>query len=236
MKKTVLTILFILPAIAAFSQNERKFVRSGNNFFMEAMNDTTQTNIGKFNSAEREYSKALEKKPDDPRWNFNLASALYKQMRFDEASQRFGELTDKMETPEEKARTLHNMGNSLLMQQKIDESIESYKEALRLNPNDMETKYNLAYAQHLKNQQDNQEQQQNQDNQDNQDNQEQNQNQDNQNNQNQPQNNNQQQNKISIENAEQLLQALQNDEREIQERVNRERAAQAQRSRVEKEW
>lgn len=231
MKKTLLTILFILPAIAAFSQNERKFVRSGNNFFMEAMNDTTQTNIGKFSSAEKEYRKALEKKPNDPKWDFNLADALYKQMRFEEASQRFGELTDKMETPEEKARTLHNMGNSLLMQQKIDESIESYKEALRLNPNDMETKYNLAYAQHLKNQQDNQDNQEQQQNQDNQDNQEQNQNQ-----QNQQQNNNQQQNKISIENAEQLLQALQNDERDIQNRVNKEKAEQAQRTRVEKEW
>jgi len=231
MRKKLLTILFILPAIAAFSQNERKFVRSGNNFFMEAMNDTTQTNIGKFSSAEKEYRKALEKKPNDPKWDFNLADALYKQMRFEEASQRFGELTDKMETPEEKARTLHNMGNSLLMQQKIDESIESYKEALRLNPNDMETKYNLAYAQHLKNQQDNQDNQEQQQNQDNQDNQEQNQNQ-----QNQQQNNNQQQNKISIENAEQLLQALQNDERDIQNRVNKEKAEQAQRTRVEKEW
>ena len=232
MKKTLFTIVLILSAISAFSQNERKFVRNGNNFFLEAMNDTTQASIGKFSSAEKEYRKALEKKPNDLKWDFNLADALYKQMRFEEATEKFIELADKMETPEEKARTLHNKGNSQLMQQKIDESIESYKEALRLNPNDLETKYNLAYAQNLKKQQQDQDQ--------NQDNQNQNQNQDNENQQqsqdNQNQNNNQQQNKISRENAEQLLQALQNDERDIQDKVNREKAAQPQRTRVEKEW
>jgi len=203
---------------------------------MEAVNDTTQTNISKFSSAEREYRKALEKKPSDPQWDFNLADALYKQMRFEEATEKFGELINKMETPEEKARVLHNKGNSQLMQQQIDESIESYKEALRLNPNDMETKYNLAYAQNLKKQQQNQDQNQNDEDQENNDQQ---QNQDNQNqqqNQNNNQNDNQQQNKISTENAEQLLQALQNDERDIQNRLNKEKAAQAQRERVEKEW
>ena len=235
MKKTLLIIGFISLTIVAFSQNERKFVRSGNRFFMEAVNDTTQANTGRFSSAEKEYRKALEKRPNDPRWDFNLADALYKQMRFEEATEKFIELADKLETPEEKARALHNKGNSELMQQKIDESIESYKEALRLNPNDLDTKYNLAYAQNLKKQQQEQEQNQDQDNnqdqQQNQQNQQDQQNQDNQN-----QNNEQQQNKISRENAEQLLQALQNDERDIQNKVNEEKTARAQRTRVEKEW
>ena len=236
MKKILLIIVLILPTIAAFSQNERKFVRNGNKLFMEAVNDTTQANTGKFNNAEKEYRKALEKKPNDPKWDFNLADALYKQMRFEEATEKFGELTDKMETPEEKARALHNKGNSQLMQQKIDESIESYKEALRLNPNDMETKYNLAYAQNLKKQQQNQDQNKDKNDQD-QENKDQQQNQENQNkNQDNNNNNNQQQNKISRENAEQLLQALQNDERDIQNKLNKEKASQAQRARVEKEW
>lgn len=233
MEKTLLIIVLISLATASFSQNERKFVRNGNKFFMEAVNDTTQANVGKFIDAEKEYRKALEKKPDNQSWDFNLADALYKQMRFEEAAEKFNELADKMGTPEEKARVLHNQGNSLLMQQKIDESIESYKEALRLNPNDMETKYNLAYAQNLKNQQQNQDQNQDKDQNQNQDNQEQQQNPDTQ-----PQNNNQQpqQNKISRENAEQLLQALQNEERNIQDKVNQEKASQAPRTMVEKEW
>jgi Ca-activated chloride channel homolog len=162
MKQTLLLIVLTSISVVAFSQNERKFVRNGNKLFLEAVNDTTQSNTEKFNTAEKEYRKALEKKPDDPNWNFNLADALYKQKRFDEAAEKFKDLTGKMETPEEKARVLHNQGNSQLMQQKIDESIESYKEALRLNPNDLDTKYNLAYAQNLKKQQQNQDQNQNQ--------------------------------------------------------------------------
>lgn len=235
-------------AILAPAQNERKFVRNGNKLFMEAVKDTTRLDTTRFSNAETEYRKALNKKPADTKWNFNLADALYKQMRFEEAAGKFNELADKMETPEEKARALHNMGNSQLMQQKLDESIEAYKDALRNNPNDLDTKYNLAYAQMLKKQQE-QQQQQNQQNQDqnkdqNQDQQNQDQNQDqNQNDQNKQDQQNQDkqqqqqpQNKISKENAEQLLQALQNDERDIQEKVKKAKAAKAKRTRVEKEW
>jgi tetratricopeptide (TPR) repeat protein len=247
----------IIFSLAVNGQNERKFVRSGNKLFMEAVRDTSRLDTTKFSNAETEYRKALNKKPTDTKWNFNLADAMYKQMRFDEAAERFSELAEKMETPEEKARALHNIGNSQLMQQKLDESIESYKKALRNNPNDLDTKYNLAYAQMMKNkqqQQQNQDQnkdqnkdQQNQDqnkdqqNDQNKDNQDQ-QNKQDQQNQNQDQNKDQQQkqqpqqNKISKENAEQLLQALQNDERDIQDKVKKEKAAQAKKVRVEKEW
>jgi tetratricopeptide (TPR) repeat protein len=252
MKQIILTAMIITSfAILAPAQNERKFVRNGNKLFMEAVKDTTRLDTTRFSNAETEYRKALNKKPADTKWNFNLADALYKQKRFEEAAGKFNELADKMETPEEKARALHNMGNSQLMQQKLDESIEAYKDALRNNPNDLDTKYNLAYAQMLKKQQE--QQQQNQQNQDqnkdqnkdqNQDQQNQDQNQDqNQNNQNKQDQQNQdkqqqqqQQNKISKENAEQLLQALQNDERDIQEKVKKAKAAKAKRTRVEKEW
>jgi tetratricopeptide (TPR) repeat protein len=233
-------------------------VRSGNKLFMEAVRDTTKIDSVKFSNAETEYRKALNKKPNDVKWNFNLADAIYKQQRFDEAAGKFEELAEKMETPEEKARALHNLGNSQLMNQKLDESIESYKEALRNNPNDLDTKYNLAYAQLLKNQQQQQQQQnqdqnqdedkqdqnqdqnkdqqdQNKDKQDqNQD--QQNQNQDQQNQDQQQQQQQQQQNKISKENAEQLLQALENDEKKIQDKVKKQKAAAAKRTRTEKEW
>lgn len=258
----ILTLLAVL-ALNGKAQNERKFIRSGNRLFMEAVRDTTKLDTVKFSNAETEYRKALNKKPADVKWNYNLADALYKQNRFEEAASRFTDLGEKMQTPEEKARALHNLGNSQLMQQKIDESIESYKKALRQNPADLETKYNLAYAQMLKNQQQQQQQQnqqnqdqnkdQNQDknqdqnkdqnkgqNKDQQDKQDQNKDQQNQNKQDQQNQNQQQkpqpQNKISKENAEQLLQALQNDERDIQDKVKKAKAAQAKRTSVEKEW
>jgi len=264
MKKFILFALMILFVLtAARAQNERKFIRSGNKYFMEAVKDTTRLDTATFSKAETEYRKALNKKPGNNKWDFNLADALYKQMRFDEAEQKFGNLSDELETPEEKARSLHNLGNSQLMQKKIDESIETYKEALRKNPDDLDTKYNLAYAQMLKQQQQ-QQQQQNQQNKDqqndqndqnqdqqnqnkDQDQQNQNKDQDQQNQQNQQNQQDQQkqqdqqqqqqpQNKISKQDAEQLLQALQNDERDIQEKVKKEKAARARKMRVEKEW
>jgi len=243
MKRLILIILVIAFSVTVFGQNERKHIRSGNKLFMDAVKDTTKIDTVKFSNAETEYRKALNKKPNDLQWNFNLADAIYKQQRFDEAAGKFAELAEKMETPEEKGRVLHNLGNSQLLNQKLDESIETYKKALRHNPTDLDTKYNLAYAQLLKKQQEqqqqNQDQNKDQQNQDqNQDQQQQNQDQQNQDNQqNQDQQQQQaQQNKISKENAEQLLQVLQNDERQIQDKVKKMQAAQAKRSRTEKEW
>lgn len=255
--KRISVILFLLTMAGVISaQNERKFIRNGNRIFMEAVKDTTRIDTARFARAETEYRKALNKKPTDPKWNYNLADALYKQMRFDEAETKFNELAEKMETPVEKARVFHNQGNSQLMQQKIDESIESYKKALRQNPSDLDTKYNLAYAQMLKKQQQQQQQQQQNQNQNQNQNQDQNKDQQNQNqdqnkdqqdqNKNQQNQQNQQnqdqqqqqqpQNKISKENAEQLLQALQNDEQKIQDKVKKQKAALAKKTKVEKEW
>lgn len=242
MKRLIFIIYLTALSFVAFGQNERKHVRSGNKLFLDAVSDTTKIDSVKFSNAETEYRKALNKKPNDLQWNFNLADAIYKQQRFDEAAGKFSEIAEKMTTPQEKARALHNMGNSELMNQKIDESIETYKKALRQNPTDLDTKYNLAYAQLLKKkkeeQQQKQDQNQDQDKQD-QDKQDQNkdqQNKDNQDQQNQNQQQQPQQNKISKENAEQLLQVLQNDEREIQDKVKKMQAAQAKRARTEKEW
>ena len=255
MKRLIFLIITVTICVVAFGQNERKHVRSGNKLFLDAVKDTTKTDTVKFSNAETEYRKALNKKPNDLQWNFNLADAIYKQQRFDEATGKFGDLAEKMTTPVEKARALHNMGNSQLMNQKIDESIETYKKALRQNPTDLDTKYNLAYAQLLKKKQ--QEQQKNQDqnkdkNQDkdkqDQDKQDQNkdkqdQNKDQQNKDKQDQQNKQdqqqqqqQQNKISKENAEQLLQVLQNDEKKIQDKVKKAQAVAAKKAKTEKEW
>lgn len=243
MKQLVIILLISLFPAILVAQNERKHVRSGNKIYQKAIKDTTKIDTAAFARAETEYRKALEKKPTDKYWNFNLADAVYKQNRFDEAAGKFSELAEQMTNPVEKARAYHNLGNSQLMNQKIDESIESYKKALRQNPNDLETKYNLAYAQLLKNQQQQQQNQQNQDqNKDQKQDQEQQQNQDQQNkdqNQDQQQQNQQQQqaqNKISKDNAEQLLQALQNDEKKIQDKVKKVQAAEAKRQKVEKEW
>ena len=260
MKQLIILSLLITISVTVFAQNERKFVRNGNKLFMEAVNDTTQTDSVRYSNAETEYRKALNKKPTDLQWDYNLADAMYKQKRFEEAAGKFNDLGEKMETPEDKAKAYHNLGNSQLMQEKLDESIESYKKALRQNPSDLDTKYNLAYAQNMKKKKEEQDKKDkenqdknkdkdkdknknkddqnkdNKDNKDNQDKQDQNKDQNQQNKDEQQQQQQPQQNKISKQDAEQLLQALQNDERKIQDKVKKEKAAKAKRTKTEKEW
>lgn len=243
MKQTGIIILFILVwAITAQAQNERKFIRQGNKFFESALKDTSRQDTVQFNRSEIEYRKALEKKPDDPKWNFNLADALYKQRKFEESSEKFKEIADRTPDKIEKSRALHNLGNSMLMNNKLDESIAAYKEALRNNPKDLETKYNLLYAMNLKKKQEEQKkkQDQNKDKDQNKDQKkdkdkdqkDQNKDQQNQDKQQQPP----QQNKISKQNAEQMLQALENNEKKIQDKVKKIQAMKAQSKKVDKDW
>ena len=241
-KKIAILALLVTLYASAEAQNERRFVRQGNKYYLEGVRDTTRLDTVSFSKAETEYRRALEKRPDDPLWNFNLSNAQYKQMQFPETIESYKRLAEQEADPLKKARALHNLGNSLLFSQKIDESIEAYKEALRNNPSDLDTKYNLAYAQNLKKQQENQDQnQQNQDQQqqqqDQQQQQQQNQNQGQNQNQDQQQQQQQQpQSKISRQNAEQLLQALQNAEKNIQDKVKKQQAQQAKTVRTEKDW
>ncbi|MDP2113133.1 MAG: tetratricopeptide repeat protein, partial [Bacteroidota bacterium] len=151
MKQLSLMIIFLFAlAILTHAQNERKFVRQGNKYYGAALKDTTKIDSTLFNKAEIEYRKALDKKPTDPKWNFNLSNSLYKQMKFEESAEKFKEISELATDKVEKSHALHNMGNSLLMNNKLDESIEAYKQALRNNPKDLETKYNLLYAMNLK--------------------------------------------------------------------------------------
>lgn len=253
MKTRLIYILFLITlTLAVNAQNERKYVRQGNKYYEAAAKDSTRLDTVQFNKAEIEYRKALEKKPDDTKWNFNLADALYKQNKFEESAEKFKDIAEKTSDKLEKSRALHNMGNSMLMGNKLDESIAAYKEALRNNPQDLETKYNLLYAMNLKKKQEQQKKKdqnkdQNKDNKDQQkdQNKDQQKNKDQNKDQNQDQNKDQQkqnqqqqpsQNKISKQNAEQMLQALENNEKKTQEKVKKIQALKAQSKNVEKDW
>jgi tetratricopeptide (TPR) repeat protein len=243
----LITFVFVL-SFAASAQKERKFIREGNDYFKEGLKDTAKLDTITFGKAEVAYRRALEIKPEDYHWQFNLADAIYKQKKADQAATEFEKLADKADKPNDKYAAYHNLGNSLLNQKKFDPSIEAYKKALRINPTDPETKYNLAYAMKMKKEDEKQKQKdkdkdkdKNQDkNKDNNKDQDKNkdQNKDNQN-QDQKQQNQQnkpQQNKISRQNAEQMLQALENDEKQTQEKVKKAQALKAERSKVEKNW
>ena len=160
---TYKTYIFIVLTLGSFfsliAQSERKMTRNGN----------TNYETGNFIDAEINYKKALEKNSDLLEAQFNLGDALVKQERFDEALEAFEKVSASTENQNLKADALHNKGNVLLSQQDLEGAIESYKDALRINPKDHETRYNYAYVKKLL---DEQQQQQNQDQQQKEDNQE----------------------------------------------------------------
>jgi len=192
----------------------------------------------KYANAEVEYSKAqkIAKNPVIP--DYNLGASLYKQKKYDKAANQFLSVAKSSKGNKEKADALYNLGNTLLQSDKLDESIKTYKMALKYNPDDMDAKYNLMYAMKLKKQQNQKNKNQNQKNKDQQQKNQQNK-QQNQQNQQQQQQQQQQQNqqdknrqqeqkpqpgKISKKDAERLLQALAEDEKKVQEKVKRARA------------
>ena len=227
-------LIFILPVLA-HGQAERKFIRQGNKQYKEEV----------FDESEILYRKALEKEQQSYSGEFNLGDAMYKQEKFEDAARSFHKLAENQTDPIKLGELYHNIGNSFLKANQLEASIEAYKQALRNNPEDNETRHNLAYAQQMQQQQQDQDKQdqdkqdQDQDKQDqNQDKQDQDQDQQDQN-QNQGQQDQeqdqQQQPQISKEDAQRMLQALQQDEQDLQEKLQKQKA-QATKVKVLKDW
>jgi len=227
----IMTILLLLLPLFAYSQADRKFIRKGNREYEK----------DKYSESEISYRRAIDSNSESADAVFNAGDALYKQKKYEEAGRQFAENHDMNNDTRKKSATLYNLGNSLLMADKIKESIDAYKGSLRLDPDNIEAKYNLAYAQDLLKLQEEKQQQQQKDNQNNdqqkqQDKQENKDNKDNQNqNQQQQDQDQQQQQAISKEDAERLLNALANDEKNVQEKVKLAKALKAK-TMTEKNW
>ena len=228
-------MLLCIGAGHAFAQEktDRDYLRSGNKLYNDSL----------FIKAEVDYRKALELNPKSTDAMFNLANALLMQQKAKEAMEQY-ESVSKIEKDKEKlAQIYHNMGVILQSSKQLPQCIEAYKESLRNNPKDDETRYNLALAQKLlKDQQQNQQnQQQIQDQQQqeeqkeekqdqNKDQQQQNQDQQQQNQQQEQQN----KNEMSKENAQQLLNAVMQDEKNVQDKVKKQ--LQIRGKKLEKDW
>ncbi|MDR0543873.1 MAG: tetratricopeptide repeat protein [Odoribacteraceae bacterium] len=264
-KKIMIGIAALALCAPAIAQQERRFIRGGNNEF----------HAQKFEDAEVQYRKALEKEEKSYAAAFNLADALYKQKKYDEALQQFSSLAKEQEDKENLGELYHNIGNTLLAQNKLDDCIEAYKQSLRNRPNSQETKYNLEFARKMKKEQENKDENKDQDKDQNKDqnqdqnkdenkdqnkdqdqnkdeNKDQDQNKDqdkkddqeknrdqNQNQDDKPQEQPQQQEaKISPEDARRLLKALEAEEQKTQDKVQKEKAEalKAKRMKVEKNW
>jgi tetratricopeptide (TPR) repeat protein len=158
---SVIFIIFTIGfSFSSIAQSERKITRKGN----------AQYETGNFVDAEINYKKAIEKNANLLEAEFNLGDALAKQERFDEALESFNKVSSSTEDPVLKANALHNKGNVHLSQQDLESALESYKDALRINPKDNETRYNYAYVKKLLDQQQDQEEKEQEQNEENKDN------------------------------------------------------------------
>lgn len=243
----ILLIISLCMAVGSYAQRtDRDFVRRGNKLYADSL----------FVKAEVEYRRALDVNPQSMEAMYNLGNSLLAQQKAEEAMKQYQAAAslipaggrniavadeDKMKL----AQIYHNMGVLLQSSQQLDACIEAYKSALRNNPRDHETRYNLTLAMKQRQQQQ-QEQQQNQDQQ-NQDQQkeeekqeqeqqeQQNQQEQEQQPQEQQQQQPQEQQDMSKENAEQMLNAIMQDEKEIQEKVQKA-MQEVQPRRFEKDW
>lgn len=103
-----------------------------------------------YGASEGDFRTAVTKNPLSYEAALNLGDALYRQERFEEAENTFGTLLgNPLLTEKQAAEAFHNLGNAQFGQQKLQEAAESYMKSLMLNPDDLETKYNLAYVQKL---------------------------------------------------------------------------------------
>jgi len=183
----ILALMVVIPAAQAQTKAELSAIRKGNEQFktaeqfrkdaMDLMAKGGEVNkrnadekmkkaSEQYQQAEINYRKAMETTHNYDKANYNLGNSLYRQERYEEAGKAYESVANnKSSSNDLRERAYHNMGNSLLKQEKYKESIDAYKNALKLNPKDMDSKYNLEYAR-KKMMQQMQQQQQNQQNQD----------------------------------------------------------------------
>ena len=138
----VFLIFFSLSATAqtkeieAQNKKSRTLIRNGNSSYQN----------NNFDKAELNYRKALVIDPKSKSANYNLGNTLYSQQKFQESQEYYEKSIDKNDDKLSRARAYHNMGNACFKSNQLEQAILAYENALKLNPSDMETKYNLAMA------------------------------------------------------------------------------------------
>ena len=137
------SVLALSAGAVSAQKAERKNVREGNKLYESE----------KYTESEIAYRKSLEVNPRSTEGTYNLGNSLYKQGKFPEAAEQYqliaGQGEKMVATPEGKARlseVYHNMGNIFMQNKDYGKAVEVYKQSLRLNPKDDETRYNLAFA------------------------------------------------------------------------------------------
>jgi len=236
---TCLVVAGVFARPPMYGQSVRSLVNGGNSLYDEK----------KFNDAEVNYRKALEKEQGLVEGHFNLGNSLYKQGKYEESAREYENALLKAKEKDTKAYAYYNIGNSQMQEQKFQDAVKSYSESLQRNPSDQQAKYNLSYAlaklreqqqqqnkkDKNKDKQDKNDQQKKDQQKKEQEKQDQQQDRQQKDQQKQQQQNqaSQQERKMSKADAQRILDVLKNNEKEVQKKL---RVRQATRARTEKDW
>ncbi|SRX52542.1 Photosystem I assembly protein Ycf3 [Aequorivita sp. CIP111184] len=150
-KKSTRNISFVLCAVLVSlnsfaqpqSKEQKNELRDSQNFLSEAQHSLQKE---EFSSAEADYRQAISLNPKSETAKYNLGTAYYGKEKNAEAMLRFKQAAQTATEKTEKHKAFHNLGNTYMNEKKYTEAVEAYKNALRNNPNDDETRYNLALA------------------------------------------------------------------------------------------
>ena len=135
--RKILYIVLLLNSVLLFGQEKDKNLYNGNQLFKEK----------KYADAEADYRVTESKKsPKKAVAGYNLGNSIYRQNQQGEAQIKYIQALETAKTKTEKHRIYHNLGNTFMLEKKYDLAADAYKNALRNNPNDEETRYNYALA------------------------------------------------------------------------------------------
>ncbi len=135
MRKTAISIIVMLLPAMLMGQSARQKVTEGNQLFAEE----------KYDEANNKYRDALLDEPDKPEILFNIGNIQYKKKKYEEAIAEF-EKTTVTDDIIMQAKAYYNIGNTLYKMDKLPESILAYTQALKLNPDDQDAKYNIEFV------------------------------------------------------------------------------------------
>ena len=224
-KRKVTAVFLLMVVVGVSAQTDRQYIRQGNKQF----------NAGDYPNAEVSYRKAVEKNPKNPQAVYNLGNALLAQKKDSAAIEQFQSAANLETNPLRKYQSFHNIGVICQSHKMYGEAIEAYKNALRLNPADDETRYNLVLCQHQKQKQDQNKQNQQNKNDQNKDDKKDQQKQDQNKDQDKKDKQQEQKPQMSKDNAEQLLNAAMQQEKQTQDRLKKAQQ-QPQRRNILKNW
>ncbi len=136
-------LMLAVFSVKAQQENPKKLKKESDRYIYEAQEALSDND---FASAEAEYRKAIAKDPSNTSAKYNMGNLYYGKSNAESAESRLKQAAKVAESKEQKHKIFHNLGNSYMQKKDYSSAVEAYKNALRNDPTDEETRYNLALA------------------------------------------------------------------------------------------